>query len=211
MRNHKETIANVSDYQTKEQVYTQKIAFMEIAESIIPDFQVDESNRQIISDLFNYFLKIPGELDLKKGLWFMGDIGAGKSSLMQVFSKFMIAKNDGFLIHDCSHVANQYSINGDLDKYTYNQDGYCGEPVIMCFDELGRESIPANHFGQKLNVMQHILHIRYSLWQTTGLRTFITTNLDPQTAQEYYGNYIRDRCREMFNVVPFLGKSRRKS
>lgn len=193
-----------------EEINAQKFAFLDIAKAIIPGFAIDESNKKIISNLFNYFLNIPGELELSKGLFVMGDIGTGKSTLMQIFSKFKIFKNDGFLIHDCAHVANQYSINGDLDKYTYNVNGYCGNPVDMCFDELGRESIPANHFGQKLNVMQHILHIRYSLWQQKGLRTFITTNLGPSQVGELYGDFVRDRCREMFNVIMMEGASRRK-
>lgn len=195
---------------SEEDIRIQKMVFMRFAKSIVPDFQIDEYNLRIISDLFNYFLGIPGNLDLKKGLWLMGEIGTGKSVLMQVFSKYMIAKHDGFLVHDCSHVANQYSITGDLDKYTYNQTGHSGFPVRMCFDELGRESMPANHFGQKLNVMRHILHIRYSLWQISGLQTFITTNLDPSGVEAHYGDYIRDRCKEMFNVLSFPGNSRRK-
>ena len=80
----------------------------------------------------------------------------------------------------------------------------------MCFDELGRETIPANYYGQKLNVMQHILHIRYSLWQSTGVKTFITTNDDPSAIESKYGDFIRDRNREMFNIVLLQGKSRRK-
>ncbi|SBW03812.1 conserved hypothetical protein [uncultured Dysgonomonas sp.] len=209
MRNKNQITVSGSNILSNEQIIVQKGIFMEFARSIIPDFKIDESNRENISDLFNYFLKLPGRLDPSKGLWLMGDIGTGKSSLMQVFSKYMIAKHDGFLIHDCSHVANQYSISGDLDKYTYNQTGYHGEPVWMCFDELGRESIPANHFGQKLNVMQHILSTRYSLWQTEKVKTFVTTNLDAIGVEGCYGDYIRDRCREMFNLISFTGESRR--
>jgi len=193
----------------KDWINSQKRLWFDYARKSIPDFQIDDSNRQVIADLFNYFLKIPGNLDLRKGLWLEGEIGTGKSSLMQIFSKFMIARFDGFLIHICSHVANEYSIHGDLDKYTYNQTGYCGEPVSMCFDELGRESIPANHFGQKLNVMQHILHIRYSLWQTDGVKTFITTNLDADGVEKLYDDFIRDRRHEMFNIIILTGKSKR--
>ena len=182
---------------------------MDYARMIIPDFKVDDDNRRVIADMFNYFLNIPGKLDLNKGLWLEGDLGTGKSSLMQIFSKFMIARQDGYMIHICSHIANEYSIHGSIDKYTYNQSGYCGKPVLMCFDELGRESCPANHFGQKLNVMQHILHIRYSLWQIEGLKTFITTNLDADGIEELYDDYIRDRRKEMFNIIALTGKSRR--
>ena len=194
----------------EEWILSQKLLWMDYARMIIPDFKVDDDNRQVIADLFNYFLNIPGNLDLNKGLWLEGDLGTGKSSLMQIFSKFMIARQKGFLIHICSYIVTQYAIKGDIDRYTYNEREYSRRsPVCMCFDELGREPIPGNHFGQKINVMQHILHVRYSLWQTEGLKTFVTTNLDADGIEELYDDYIRDRRKEMFNIIVLTGKSRR--
>lgn len=80
----------------------------------------------------------------------------------------------------------------------------------MGFDELGREPIPGVYYGQKLNVMQHIIHVRYSLWQLAKLRTFVTTNMDAEEVENLYGDYIRDRRKEMFNIIPLTGESRRK-
>lgn len=186
-----------------------KLFWMDYARMVIPSFSIDKNNQQVISDLFNYFIGQPGTLDLEKGLWLEGDIGTGKSSLMQIFSKFMIGQGNGFLIHICSSIVNEYSLHGGLDTYTYNKSGYSGKPSMMCFDELGREPMPATYFGQKINVMQYILHVRYSLWQTTKLRTFVTTNLDSLAVEELYGDFIRDRRKEMFNIVTIAGKSRR--
>lgn len=193
-----------------EELTIRKNAFLDIAKNNIPDFSIDERNREVINNLFFYFNGIEGKYKLDKGIWLFGDIGTGKSSLMYLFSEFKKLYFDGFKIHICSKVSNDYAINGDLDKYTYNEKGYPGGPVSMCFDELGRETIPANYYGQKLNVMQHILHIRYSLWQSTGVKTFITTNDDPSAIESKYGDFIRDRNREMFNIVLLQGKSRRK-
>ncbi|MDR1884272.1 MAG: hypothetical protein LBR26_16050 [Prevotella sp.] len=184
--------------------------FLDIAKKHIPDFTVDDSNRHIINDMFFYFNGMKGPYSLDKGLWIRGDIGTGKSSIINLFSLYKKQFFDGFKIHICSKVSNDYAINGDLDKYTYNEKGYPGGPVSMCFDELGRETIPANHYGQKLNVMQHIIHIRYSLWQSYGVKTFVTTNDDAKDVEDKYGLFIRDRAREMFNVVLMTGKSRRK-
>ena len=80
----------------------------------------------------------------------------------------------------------------------------------MCFDELGREPIPSKYFGTELNVFQHVLHIRYALWQQTHLKTYVTTNLMPDEVQNIYGDYIRDRRKEMFNLIAVTGDSRRK-
>ena len=173
-------------------------------------FRVDQSNLETISAMFDYFTGIPGKFDLNKGLWLEGPVGTGKSTLMYVFSKFMQTLGNGFRVYICSQVAAEYSMSGELGKYLLNADGYCKEPVPMCFDELGREPIPAKYYGTELNVFQHILHIRYALWQQTRLRTFVTTNLRADEVQRIYGDYIRDRRKEMFNLVVLDGDSRRK-
>lgn len=192
------------------EIYKRKKLFLKVAQSVIPQFAIDNSNRQLITDLFHYFNGVEGRYNLDRGLWLYGDIGTGKSSLMRVFSEYLKLSYNGFKIHICDDISNDYSRAGDLDLYTYNQHGYIGKPVWMCFDELGRETIPANHFGAKLNVMQHILHIRYALWQSSRLKTFVTTNCDPMQIEMAYGDFIRDRIREMFNVILLEGKSRRQ-
>lgn len=196
---------------SKDEIIRLKRLFLNVAdEATCGMFKIDDSNKQIVSDLFNYFIGIPGKLDLNKGIWLDGPIGTGKSTLMFVFSKFMQRINDGFRVYICSQVAAEYALTGNIDKYLLNPDGFCKEPVPMCFDELGREPIPSKYFGTELNVFQHILHIRYALWQQTHLKTYVTTNLMPDEVQNIYGDYIRDRRKEMFNLIAVTGYSRRK-
>lgn len=195
---------------TDDEIVIRKRNFLRIAKSVIPEFRIDQWNKEVITNLFNYFNGVEGKYNLDKGLWIFGDIGTGKSSLMKVFSEYMKLEFNSFKLHVCSEVCNVYGGSGDLDLYTYNRNGYIGKPVWMCFDELGRETIPAAHFGTKLNVMQHILHIRYSLWQSARLKTFVTTNCDPLQIESLYGDFIRDRIREMFNIILMDGGSRRQ-
>lgn len=200
-----------SKQRSNEEIAYLKHLFLSVAEEhTCGMFRIDKANRQIVSDLFNYFIGIKGNLDPDKGLWLDGPVGTGKSTLMFVFSKFMQKLGDGFKVYICSQVTAEYSMNGNLDKYLLNPDGYCREPVPMCFDELGREPIPAKYYGTELNVFQHILHIRYALWQQRRLKTFVTTNLTPDEVGNLYGDYIRDRRKEMFNLVAVTGDSRRK-
>lgn len=210
---------------TEEEIKQGKNAFMHMAKHLMPEFEVDDRNREIINDLFFYFHKLEGgRLNPEKGLWLEGDVGTGKSTLMNIFSNHLRRywNGAGFKIYNCSTIANEYSHrpkmkDGDdasldtLDRYTYNRYGYKAHTrVAMCFDELGREPIPAVHFGQKLNVMEHILHIRYTFWQSDRLLTYVTTNLDADKVEELYQDYIRDRRAEMFNIIAMTGKSRRK-
>ena len=180
----------------------------------IPDFIYDQNNTNVIKNLFLYFTEQVGDYDLSRGIWLMGGNGTGKTSLLRIFSEFGKKRYNGFRVYDCSKVANDYAMNGDLDVYTYNHNGYSGRAVNMAFDELGRETIPSNYFGQKLNVMQHILHIRYNLWRSDGIQTYITTNCDVEEIHQLYDNdndrFISDRVREMYNVIHLGGESRRK-
>lgn len=187
-----------------------KMRFLSIARNSTKGvFSVDCRNKKLVGDLFNYFLGLPGELDTSKGLWLEGTVGTGKSMLMYVFSEFLKSMQIGFQVHICSSITTAYALTGNLDRYLTNEGGYTPGPVPMCFDELGREPIPASYYGQKLNVMQHILHVRYSLWQRFGLKTFVTTNCQASEIENLYGDYIRDRRYEMFNIVPVIGESRR--
>ena len=190
--------------------------FFDTANEVVPGFTIDQDNLKVIENLFYYFIGVEREYDLNKGLWIMGGNGTGKTKILKIFSLFGQKRYNGFKVYECMTISNEYATKGDIEKYTYNQQGSYStqKPADMGFDELGRETIPANHFGQRLNVMQYILHIRYSLWQSEGIKTYITTNLSTDEVHDLYDGdkdkFISDRCREMFNVVTLLGNSRRK-
>lgn len=184
--------------------------FMYVAKQVTKGaFQIDDRNRDLVNDLFLYFHFQKGRLDLGKGLWLEGPVGTGKSTLMQVFSQYLKSLQMGFRVYICSQVTTDYSLTGDLSRYLDNAGWSSSGPVPMCFDELGREPLPAKYYGTELNVMQHILHIRYSYWQIAGLRTFVTTNANGNDIERLYGDFIRDRRKEMFNIIPVTGDSRR--
>lgn len=167
-------------------------------------------DRELLNGLFLYFVGSPDSpYDLRKGLWLGGSIGSGKTTLMSVFREFLITQRKGFLLTSATGICNDYSLTGNLETYVSNANGYSGKPITLCIDELGREQIPTMHFGNKLNVMQYILHQRYGLWQSQGIVTHVTTNLKSSGVESRYENYILDRCRHMFNTISINGKSKR--
>jgi len=58
--------------------------------------------------------------------------------------------------------------------------------------------------------MAEILLARYDLFTTKGMLTHVTTNLSASELEAIYGNRIRSRMREMFNLVAFDKKAKDK-
>lgn len=188
-----------------------KKRFLEIAQSVCPQFRIDESNRAVIAKLFGYATKTSTELDLQKGIMLCGSIGTGKTTLLITLGRFMNQYSRGFKVVTSDEVVTEYQAYGDFVNIgTPKRETRPFEYVSRGFDELGREPIPAQYYGTKQNVMQVLLQRRYSLWQGNNeIKTHITTNCTPAELEACYGSYIRDRVREMCNYVVLDGKSRR--
>ncbi|SNB23898.1 conserved hypothetical protein [Flavobacterium psychrophilum] len=71
-----------------------------------------------------------------------------------------------------------------------------------CFDDLGTEK-QIKHFGNDCNVMAEILISRYEQFIENNSVTHITTNLSASELENYYGNRVRSRLRNMFNLIAF--------
>ncbi|MGC4128512.1 MAG: RteC domain-containing protein [Bergeyella sp.] len=76
------------------------------------------------------------------------------------------------------------------------------KPKYLCFDDLGTET-SSKYFGNDCNVMAEILLTRYDLFKEKGILTHITTNLSATEIESQYGNRLRSRMREMFNLFGY--------
>ncbi len=189
-------------------------------------YDIDDNNREALNQLFAYFTydKNAFKGDLTKGLLICGGVGSGKSIAMQIFKEWIVLSNlhwapwnRDFSIAKCSDIALKYSDAEQGGEKLLNR--FTGTKQ-WCFDDLGKDmegiKTASQHFGNKLNVMGHILEMRYDLFQSRGIKTFATSNylLEPKNGdrpfRNFYGEYIEDRMKEMFNVIMFYGGSRRK-
>lgn len=155
-------------------------------------------------------------LDYNKGLFLFGAIGRGKSLTMRLLYEYLLSvarrypeyykKNNDRFGKDwksASVIANMYA-NYGLPELGPMLRQY--HPLYI--DELGREPIPASNYGTRMNVMQFILQMRYDVRSYSI--THVTTNLSLDEIAEVYGEYIADRCLEMFNFIEFRGESLRR-
>jgi len=190
------------------------------------DFEIDAANRPVILKLALYFLNDPrfcemGEnYSLDKGIILTSDkLGSGKTTLMKLFCRDKLWQDDiNFRSYPyknllaCRQLVNDFREKGAGSLSRVNRmKPESNIANTFVFDEVGREEIPANHFGNKLNVMQDVMANRYDLYCEHGIKTHITTNI--VSADDYkklYGTFIASRMEEMFNEIECDGPNRRK-
>jgi DNA replication protein DnaC len=186
-----------------------------------PPFILTKNNTPALRALVKYFAGIenqPGDLDLRKGIILKGPTGTGKTTIMRLFSLWLVNKPSRFRMVNCRDIQREAAANGfeALYKYTkfsyHYKNGYHREngPVTYCLDDLGAED-PTKFYGQEINVIQELIQDRYNEYQMTGMITHATTNInDGNIYEKNYGIRVRDRLREMFNFVELNGQSFRR-
>lgn len=170
-------------------------------------FKIIEEDYPIIYKLIAYFLKDEQAcfqlgVNLKKGILLSGPIGCGKTSLMNLM-KYLTPPEFKFSIKPCRDISFEFIQDGYnvIHKYSKGQL-YKSEPKIYCFDDLGLEN-NLKYFGNECNVMAEILLSRYDIYISKRIQTHITTNLSASEIEAQYGNRVRSRMRELFNLVAF--------
>lgn len=163
-------------------------------------FKIYEEDRDILYKLCNYMIRDfhtckKLNIDLKKGILLSGPVGCGKTSLMKLVR----------------HIAPRYKEYEIIPvrniTFTFNHIGYSiieqyGDQRFYCFDDLGVEPM-GRFFGKDCNVMGEILLSRHDLFLKYKFRTHGTTNLNAEEIEDYYGNRVRSKMRELFNLIAF--------
>ncbi len=201
----------IVDY-TKIDLYKQ--FFVRCAREICPGYIIREDQKKMLNSLFRWcIMDYTGELDPERGLLLWGDIGVGKSTLLQIVRLFcnrirpmVNGQRYSFRITNVIDICARFSDES-------RDGGYNGIQTYIssarqAFDELGSETTPTGRWGNFENVMQYILQKRYDMRDANF--THATTNLSMAQLSELYSPRIYDRCKEMFNFVEIKGNTFRK-
>ena len=145
----------------------------------------------------------------QKGLFLMGPIGCGKTTLVQLLASWRLGSLSSEGRHPGSspgssnvircitvrEVARQFLQDGYpvIDRYgvkSYRSKhlGYgpvlqYDQPITYCFDDIGTES-DARRYGNDCNVMAEVLLDRYDQFIRRGMITHLTTNLNAETLED---------------------------
>lgn len=170
-------------------------------------FKIYKEDRDILYKLCLYFIqdkKASKEfgIDIDKGILLSGPVGCGKTSLIRLL-KHLVPHRKPYEVVPTRNIV-----------FGFNHIGYktiedYGNTQFFCFDDLGVEPV-GRHYGKDCNVMGEILLSRYDLFLERKIKTHATTNLNAAELEERYGNRVRSRMRQLFNLVAFDKGSRDK-
>lgn len=177
-------------------------------------FKILETDYPIIYKLIAYFLKdevtcFQYNINLNKGILLSGPIGCGKTSIMNIM-KYLTPTEHKFFLKPCRDISFEFIQDGYQIIHKYSKGKlYEYEPKTICFDDLGTEN-NLKYYGNECNVMAEILLSRYDVYIAKRIQTHITTNLSASEIETQYGNRVRSRMRELFNLIAYDNKSKDK-
>ena len=177
-------------------------------------FQIIAEDHEVICKLLAYFFQDQSaanmfNLSLRKGILLTGPIGCGKTTLLSLM-RYFEPTNGRFIVKPCRDVSFEFIREGYITIQKYTQNSFKSfQPIVYCFDDLGTEK-SIKLFGNDCNVMAEVLLSRYDLFVNRKLLTHLTTNLSASEIEQIYGNRIRSRMREQFNLIAFSSNSKDK-
>lgn len=163
------------------------------------DFQFDEGNKEFITKLCHFLAnkKIQsGDLDLSKGLWVKGKVGRGKT-----FPILCLKDNDlnPYPLISMSKIAREVQENGH----------FALPNRLVALDDVGTETMPIKHFGTEINWFKNLIEER-SLNMELFSKLIVSTNLSFDDIEVCYGERVRSRIAQMFNIIDVTGEDRRR-
>ena len=181
-------------------------------------FHIIPEDYEVVHKLLTWFLQNEKQaqqfgINLNKGILLTGPIGCGKTSLMSLM-RVLVPQQQRFGIKSCREITfnfikDGYDIIQRYSSYAYNNTTNPPQPHTHCFDDLGAEST-LKYYGNQCNVMGEILLSRYDHFINNHMVTHATTNLSASELEDYYGNRVRSRMREMLNLIAFDSSAKDK-
>ncbi len=169
-------------------------------------FQIIPEDYELVHKLLTWFIQDEQQaqyfgINLHKGILLSGPVGCGKTSLITLIRN-LLPVPQRFGIKSCREITFDFIREGYevIQRYSTNAYNNNHAPYPICFDDLGAENT-LKYYGNECNVMGEILLSRYDHFINNHMLTHATTNLSASELESYYGNRVRSRMREMFNLI----------
>lgn len=132
--------------------------------------------------------------DLLKGILLAGNIGCGKSTLMEAFMEIYIK---------CNRILNKLNAETMVEQLKKDKSIY--DKNMLYIDDVGREAKYVKDYGNDTRPFVELMGRR----EKFGSWTFGTTNYKPDYLEKTYGSYAADRLFKLCNYMVLPGESLR--
>lgn len=165
---------------------------------------VTEIDANVVREVSRYVRAIDAHLDAGRGLWLMGDVGTGKTTLAMLVSKAALEARRSVAIYSLPRLLAEIRSSYDEDaRHSYTDlIDRLAQVDLLHVDDVGAER--TNEWV--LEQLYSIVNARYE----DGRAIVITTNLDPSALRDQIGERTVSRLVEICgDPLPLFGHDRR--
>ena len=165
-------------------------------------FPVTEIDPQIVMATRRFVDKIDANLDAGRGLWFMGPVGTGKTTLAMLVSKAALSAGRSVAIYSLPRLLNEIRETHRFERSHVDLLDRLAAVDLLHIDDVGAERTT----DWVLEELYSIINARYQ----DGRAVVITTNiLDRPALCEQITERTVSRLTEMCDEIPLLGHDHR--
>ncbi len=166
-------------------------------------FPVTEIDPSVVAQVRRFTREIDTSLDEGRGIWFVGDVGTGKTTLAMLVSKAALAANRTCAIYSLPRLLNVLRDAIGNEESTLQLLDRLNSVDLLHLDDVGAE----NSSDWVLEQLYSIINTRYEDQKSL----VITTNLDPDQLGEQIGERTVSRIIEICgDPLPLFGADRRR-
>jgi len=165
-------------------------------------YPVTEMDRQVVSATRRFADNIDKHLDAGRGLWFMGPVGTGKTTLAMLVSKAAFESGRSVAIYSLPRLLNEIRDTHRAERSHVELLDRLAAVDLLHVDDVGAERTT----DWVLEELYSIVNARYEEQRSM----VITTNIDDREALcEQITARTVSRLTEMCDELPLMGEDRR--
>lgn len=183
------------------------LAMMQIYKQINrEDFLLFQEHRWMFNRICMYFTGdkkfeslnpgIFNPYSLEKGLFLIGPVGSGKTTMLKLARTILNLRLQGFL----HKVANEIEI--DFTNRGFDTITELSKSKRLYIESVGLENKDAGNYSNS-GFMIQLFDSRHRLWENFGYQTHFCSNLSMKMFQERYGEHCKSRIMQMCNVISY--------
>lgn len=182
----------------------------EISEEVyLKTLSEDHELRNLILELINWYYDKNSSVG---GFILSSAPGTGKTIIAKAFRHMSFVCD----LHELNSLFEFYDLNRMIGKHNSGeqQDFSFFQNQNIIIDELSERINNVNNYGYKYSLSE-IFENRYNVWQTSGMKTIITTNIYPYHTEEItsiesmVGERAWDRIKQQYQIRLLSGESKR--